>query len=78
MMIVDASVGVKWIRDDEKDADKANLLLKSHLENYQQITVPPLFLYEIANILVHKTGVSSSSIKNGLQVIYKAKNITTS
>lgn len=72
-MIIDASVGSKWILEGEPYEKEANLLLKFHIEGSDKITVPDLFYYEIANTCATKTVFTKRRIKDSLSVISKAQ-----
>lgn len=71
-MILDTSVGAKWILEGEEDKDKAILLLDSHKRGKEQIIVPDLFFYEIANTIATKTELTRKHLTLSLKVIYKA------
>lgn len=71
-MIVDASVGIKWIQEDEIHREEARFLLKAHIKNIEAITVPDLFFYEIGNALATKKNVALVSLKRSLDVIFGA------
>lgn len=69
MIVVDASVAIKWIRE-EKDRDKAIILHKDHLEKREEIIVPQLLYYEVANTLATKFSLTNKIIKRGLDFIF--------
>ena len=70
MIVIDASVGLKWLRrENEKYIDKALFLLKNHSDNIELITVPSLFYLEIANALVTKSLTKIETIKEDLSVL---------
>lgn len=71
-MIIDTSVGAKWILEGEEDKDKAILLLDSHKRGKEQIIVPDLFFYEITNTIVTKTELTLKHLTLSLKVIFKA------
>lgn len=72
-MIIDASVGSKWILKGESYEKEANLLLNFHIEGKDKITVPDLFFYEIANTCATKTTFTKEMIEDSLNVISKAQ-----
>lgn len=72
MIIVDASVALKWIWEEDGSSD-AEQILKSHISNKEAVTIPPLLYFEVANALVTKTRTSSLTIRKGLQNLYNAK-----
>lgn len=66
-MIIDASVGIKWIIP-EHDSQYARLHLHNHLIQKEKILVPDLFYYEIANTLTTKFAVPTNK---GLALLRK-------
>lgn len=75
MIVLDASVIIKWIQEEEY-SDKARLLRKDHLARTNQVVIPSLLYYEVANTLATKTHISSKNVKTGLNLIYRASLIT--
>lgn len=69
-MIVDASIAIKWIKEEEDYRDKANELLRRHLSKEEIISVPSLFFIEFANSLVTKSATLSKTIRKHLKFIY--------
>ncbi len=62
MIVIDASVTVKWIR--EEDNSKIALeLLESHLSKTQEITVPLLLFCEVANMVSSKSLTRPNTIR---------------
>lgn len=72
MIIVDASVVVKWVNQNEKHYEKALLLYNSHLSNREKIFVPGLLFIEVANALVTKSDFLPQEVKTALSFIFKA------
>ncbi|MBI2009852.1 MAG: type II toxin-antitoxin system VapC family toxin [Candidatus Chisholmbacteria bacterium] len=68
MIVIDASVGFKWL-NQESHHQQALQLLQLHLENTHQILVPSLFFLEIANALVTKTSTTPTTVKKNLNLI---------
>lgn len=60
MITIDASIAVKWVLQGEEDQEQAFLLLNRHFEKKEEITVPELLFYEVANTLTTKTSVTST------------------
>ncbi len=54
MIILDASVALKWIFADEAGAEAALAIRNDHVSGKNEIAVPSLFFYEIANVLATK------------------------
>lgn len=73
MIIIDASVAVKFINTQEEGSDKALELLRSHIKFEEEIIIPSFLLIEVANALTTKTHVSESGIKEGLDLLYEAR-----
>lgn len=71
MIIIDASVGVKLIKEEE-GTDAALHLLTLHEKGKETIVVPDLFYIEIANYLATKTEVAKQDIRRSLRALYKA------
>ncbi|MDA8339781.1 MAG: type II toxin-antitoxin system VapC family toxin [Nitrospiraceae bacterium] len=60
MIVVDSSVVLKWVFDDEDAHEKAIKYRRMHIYGEETIAVPSLFFYEIANVLATKTKLSTS------------------
>ncbi len=69
-MIIDASIGIKWIKENEEHRDQALILLKRHLSLREKIIVPSLFYPEIANYLVTGSKSPLTTIEKQLKFIY--------
>lgn len=67
MIIVYASVINKLLLPNEENHEQAETLLVKHLRKINQIIVPELLLYEVANTLVTKAGIVPSKIKSNLK-----------
>lgn len=71
MIVVDTSVAMKWLLSEkEESVTKARLLLKEHLAKKNEILVPDLIFYEIANALATKTKVPQLAITQLVKRIY--------
>ena len=70
MMVVDASVAIKWIVP-ERDSQQAKLFLQTHLSQKEKILVPDLFYYEIANTLTTKFVIPANKGLALLREIFK-------
>lgn len=73
-MVVDASVGIKWIVL-EKDSHYAELYLHDHLIKKEEIIVPDIFYYEIANTLLTKFSIPANKGLALLRKIYQVNLI---
>lgn len=60
MIILDSSVALKWIFDDEDAHEDAIKYRQRHMSGEEMIIVPSLFFYEIANVLATKIKLSAS------------------
>ena len=58
MIVLDASVIIKWILDDESQSGSALIYRDQHFAGINRIAVPELLFYEIANVLATKTSLS--------------------
>ncbi len=60
MVVIDTSIVYKWLREE----DQRNLALKildDFLDKKQEVMVPDLLLYELANVLATKKGLSDKT-----------------
>jgi predicted nucleic acid-binding protein len=73
MIVIDASVIVKWIKNDEADSQIARLIYFQHKEGKEKIIVPQLLFYEVANYLATKTRFSPNEIKQGIKMIFQTE-----
>ena len=48
-IVIDSSVSLKWVLDDEIDSDKALELQKHHLAGKINLIAPSLWYYEVVN-----------------------------
>jgi len=60
VIVLDSSVVLKWIFDDEDIHGKAIKYQQKHISGEETVIVPSLFFYEIANVLATKTRLSGS------------------
>jgi predicted nucleic acid-binding protein len=70
MIILDASVVLKWILGDEKDGAKATSYKEGHVSVEETVAVPSLFFYEIANVLATKTHLSTKDAADAFSLIW--------
>jgi predicted nucleic acid-binding protein len=59
MIVLDSSVALKWIIADEEGAEHAKRVRNEHISGKNEIAVPSLFFYEIANVLATKVKLST-------------------
>lgn len=55
VLVIDASVAVKWHLSGEEDADKAELLLRRHAQEQVQLIAPTHLRYEVASAITVAT-----------------------
>src|SRR3989338_9968867 len=72
MIVIDASVAIKWV-EIEEDSQQALNIQKAHLMKLDDIIVPQLLYYEVANTFATKSFTSEKYIKLGLSVIYDSR-----
>ncbi len=61
MVVVDASVVCKVVLQEE-NRDKAKDILKRHVEGLDQVIVPNLLFYEVANTLATKSAIPKTQM----------------
>ena len=69
MTVLDASVIIKWILDDESQSAAALVYREQHITGANQIAVPELLFYEIATVLATKTPLTAEEAVEGLQFV---------
>ena len=69
MIVLDSSVALKWIFADEDGADHAARVRDDHISGKNEIAVPSLFFYEIANVLATKVKLSPEEALEALELI---------
>lgn len=72
MIVVDASVVVKWFQE-EKDSDKARLLQHDHISGENSIIIPRLLYYELANTFTTKSRLPNKNIQDNFQALFQMK-----
>lgn len=71
MIVLDASVILKWIFGDEDLGEKARLYKDGHVSGEEIVAVHDLFFYEIANVLATKTKLSLKDTVEAFSLIWK-------
>ena len=69
MIVLDSSVALKWIFADEDGAEHAVRIRKEHVAGTNEIAVPSLFFYEIANVLATKVKLSTEEALEAFELI---------
>lgn len=72
MIVIDASVVIKWVRDGEEFQESALRILNNHVDRREEIVAPDLLLYEVINALITKARTSWSVIHKSLDIIIQA------
>lgn len=72
MIVVDASVAIKWIAPDEQNSKEALSLLELHKKQKEEIIVPRLLFYEVANALATKSKTNRETIREDLRILIDA------
>ncbi len=70
MIVLDASVILKWIFTDEAGGYKALGLKNDHAAGHETIAVPDLLFYEIANVLTTKTGLGKEESAEAFSLLW--------
>lgn len=60
MIVLDASVALKWVFADGDGAGEALAIRDAHISGANEVAVPSLFFYEIANVLATKVKLTSA------------------
>jgi len=69
VIVLDASVILKWVLDETSQGDSARSYRGWHLEGMNQIVVPELLYYEIASALGSKTSLTLEEAIEGFNTI---------
>ena len=70
MIVLDASVALKWIFGDEEGGEKAKVYREGHVTGEETVAVHSLFFYEIANVLATKTGLSTKDASEAFSLMW--------
>lgn len=73
MVVVDASIASKLLLPEEEGHEEAKALFQKHIEGSEEIIVPELLFYEVANTLATKTAIPTPRVVRGLTMLYKLK-----
>jgi predicted nucleic acid-binding protein len=69
-LVLDTSVVLKWIRQEEILAGRALSILRTYLEGRNRLIVPTLLAYEVANVLRYKPELSTADVELALQSLF--------
>jgi predicted nucleic acid-binding protein len=70
MIVLDASVVLKWIFVDEDRGERARYYKERHISKEEIIAVPELFFYEVANVLATKTRLLEEDAADAFTLIW--------
>jgi predicted nucleic acid-binding protein len=70
MIVLDASVALKWIFGEEEGGEEARLYKEEHITGKEPVAVPGLFFYEIANVLATKTRLSTKNAAEAFSLVW--------
>ena len=70
MIILDASVALKWIFADEAGAEAALAIRDAHISGENEIAVPSLFFYEVANVLATKVKLTDIEAQSAFSMFW--------
>ena len=70
MIVLDASVALKWIFGDEEGGEKAKVYREGHVTGEETVAVHSLFFYEIANVLATKTRLSTKDSAEAFSLMW--------
>ena len=77
MIVLDSSVALKWIFADEDGATHAVRVRDDHVSGKNEIAVPSLFFYEIANVLATKVKLSPEEALEAFELISRSEEHTS-
>lgn len=70
MIVIDASIAVKWIKTDEADSEKAKAIYSQHISGKEKIVVPQWFFIEIGNYLVTQSKSTGIHIRKLMDFLF--------
>jgi predicted nucleic acid-binding protein len=71
MIVLDTSVVLKWIFDDEDGGVSAARWKDAHVSGHEIVAVPDLLFYEIGNVLATKTRLSEAAIAEAFSLLWE-------
>ena len=69
-VVVDASVAAKWLIPEE-DSDKASKIMRSYRDGRTELYAPDLLVYEVANVLRYRPDVTTESLTEYVENLFK-------
>jgi predicted nucleic acid-binding protein len=70
MIVLDASVALKWFFWDEAGWERARHYRNKHVSGDEIIAVPDLFFYEVANVLSNRTTLSVEAMSEAFSLLW--------
>ena len=68
MIVFDASIIIKWFRDED-NSEAAFLLKDKHIRGEDVIAVPDLLFYEIVNVLRYQKSINENDLDGILDIL---------
>ena len=70
MIVLDASVILKWFFEDEDGGDRAAHMKDEHVAGNETIAAPELLFYEIGNVLATKIRLTEGAISDAFSLLW--------
>jgi predicted nucleic acid-binding protein len=70
MIVLDASVVLKWIFENEEGSGRALDYRDMHVSGEQPIAVPDLFFYEVGNVLLTRTRLDAEAVSEAFSLLW--------
>jgi predicted nucleic acid-binding protein len=70
VIVLDASVVLKWFFADEDGGEHAERFKNAHVSGREIIAVPDLLFYEIGNVLATKTRLPEASVAEAFSLLW--------
>jgi predicted nucleic acid-binding protein len=70
MIVLDASVALKWFFWDEAGGERARHYRDRHASGDEIIAVPDLFFYEVAKVLSNRTTLSVEAMSEAFSLLW--------
>jgi predicted nucleic acid-binding protein len=70
MIVLDASVVLKWMFDDGAGGERAARVRDAHVAGYEIVAVPDLLFYEIGDVLATKTRLAEAAIAEAFSLLW--------
>jgi len=73
VVVVDASLALKWVIEED-DSDQAKALLDEWVKSGMTLIAPALFIYEVTNILYRKVGRGPLTLIEAQQALERLRH----